>query len=118
MPKTKTAAPADVIVTLAASAADTAVLERFMAHLEPQDSMAVVLGLQQHEALDEEALKQALADAGRELTPIHQDSAIEAARICLPPSNQILAVESGRFHTRMAEQSPGERDTVDSFLVS
>src|SRR3712207_5952305 len=118
MPKNKTAEPADVIVALAASAADTAALEQFLAHLEPQGGMAVVLVLQHREALNEELFKQVLADAGRELTPIEHDASIEGGRFYLPPPNQILTVENGRFQTRMAEQSPGERGTVDSFLVS
>src|SRR3712207_3031050 len=110
--------PADVIVTLAASAADTKALERFLAHLPPQDGMATVVLLQHREALDERQFRQALAEAGRELSAIRQDAPVAAGRIYLPPANEIVTVENGRFQTRPAEQSPGERGTIDSFLVS
>src|SRR3712207_4786904 len=110
--------PADVIVTLAASAADTKALERFLAHLPPQDGMATVVLLQHREALDERQFRQALAEAGRELSAIRQDAPVAAGRIYLPPANEIVTVENGRFQTRPAEESPGERGTVDSFLVS
>src|SRR3712207_4880328 len=105
MPENKTPAPADVIVTLAASAADTTALERFLAHLPPQDGMATAVILQHREALNEGRFKQALAEAGRELTPIQPDTSIEAGRIYLPAPDQIVTIENGRFQTRAAEQS-------------
>ena len=74
--------------------------------------------MQHREALNEIRFKQALTKTGRELTAIKDNEQIKGGRIYLPDANVIVTVEEGRFHTRVAEQEPELRGSIDSFLVS
>jgi two-component system, chemotaxis family, CheB/CheR fusion protein len=109
---------AKAVVALCGTAAETKALERFLATFTQPDDAAVVIVLQHREALDEERLRRVLENTGRELSPVADDAPIEQGRLYLPTSDVIVTVEKGRFQTRPAEQRPGERGTIDSFLVS
>ena len=94
-PEDDPTANARVTVAIGASAASTRALGHFLADLALDDGMAAVVVLQHREALDEEGLGQALAEAGRELTVVRDDAAIEPGRIYLPRANDIVTVGIG-----------------------
>src|SRR5262249_57226715 len=78
-----------------------------------------VLVLQHRESLDEawfgNNLKQ-VHDTG--LTDVVDGGKVEGGTIYLCPTNMITTLQGDRFAVRRAEQAPGERATIDSFLVS
>lgn len=111
--------PAEKIVVLAlsASASDTQSLTHFLRNLPPQDSVAIIVVLQNYDALDEEAVRHGLGDIGRKLADIEDGSAVDPGRIYLCAPNLIVVLEGGRFRTRGADQIGGA-GAIDSFLVS
>ena len=111
-------APPAAVVALCASAASTGSLKYVLARLPPQPDAAVVVVLQHREALDEEGLGRALAEAGREAVPILDGAPVEAGKIYLPAPGAVVTVEDNRFRARAAEQAPGGRGVIDSLLVS
>ncbi|MBV9749247.1 MAG: chemotaxis protein methyltransferase, partial [Acetobacteraceae bacterium] len=110
--------PATVILAIGASAAETASLVRVLAELPPDAGLAVVLALQNREALEEDRFRRALGERADALTAATDGMTAEAGRIYLAASGVILTLKDGRFGTRPAEQAPGERGTIDSFFVS
>ena len=106
------------VVAVGALATSTAGLEQFLTVLPAKMAAAVVLTLQHREALDEAGFTQRLRAAGRELTLIEDGAQIQPGHIYLPPPDVIVAIEAGRFQVQPAEQDPGARGTIDSFLVS
>ena len=110
--------PADLIVAVGASGAISQPVERFLSHLAIDQSMTVVLVFQHREALDEERFSRILAEHQRELSLAADGVPLEAGRIYWSAPNTILTVEDGHFQSRTAQEAPGERGTIDSFLVS
>src|SRR5262249_18613434 len=55
---------------------------------------------------------------GVRLVELTDGTPIEGGTIYLSPVNMIMTVHGDRFAVRQAEQVPGERATIDSFLVS
>ncbi len=108
---------ARVIVALTGNAADTGTLEHLLARL-PLDGAAIVVILQNREALDPGRLAQVLREDGRELADIADGEPVLGGRIYLPPADVLIGIEAGHFRTAAAEQQAGQRGTVDSFLVS
>ncbi len=106
------------VLAIGASAAETGSLVRVLTGLPPDAGIAVVLALQNREALDENAFRGALAERADALTAVADGTPAEAGQIYLPAPNVILTLEEGRFRTRPAEQAPGARGTIDSFFVS
>src|SRR3712207_1787097 len=83
------------------------------------DDQAVVVVLQHREAFEEERFRQALAaQDGLALSPVTNGAALKGGRVYLCPPDQIVTVDNGRLRTRPAEERPGSRGTIDSFLVS
>ncbi|RVU14650.1 CheR family methyltransferase [Methylobacterium oryzihabitans] len=107
-----------VIVAVSASGADTRSLHPLLARVPIPEHAALVVVLQHREALDEDALARALAEAGRSTSPVVDGAQPEGGRLYLPDANVILSLDGGRFRLRPAEQRVGERGTIDSFLVS
>jgi two-component system CheB/CheR fusion protein len=104
---------------IGASAAAIEALERFLAHIAPASDQAIILVLQHREALDEDRLRRALRHhEGLAFSPVENGAPVEGGRIYLSAPNVILTLKNGRFRTRQAQQRPGERATIDSFLVS
>jgi two-component system, chemotaxis family, CheB/CheR fusion protein len=108
----------EILVGVGASAVATAALEKFLAALGPEPGVATILVLQNREALDADSFSHRLRERGREVVGIVDGGAIEAGPIYLLPPNAILNVKNGVFACRTAQQAPGERGTIDSFLVS
>ncbi len=111
-------ASAPVILAVGACAADVASLVRVLTGLRLDASLAVVLAMQQREALDEDAFRRALGEGATALAGIEDGAPIEAGRVYLAGPDVIVTLEGGRFRTRPAEQEPGERGTIDSLFVS
>jgi two-component system, chemotaxis family, CheB/CheR fusion protein len=112
-------ARARLIVGVGASASAIDSIERFFSKLTLGDDQAVVLVLQHHEAFDENRLREMVqrSDGGK-LSEIRDGTALEGGTIYLSPTAMITTIQGGRFAVRKAEQAPGERATIDSFLVS
>ena len=109
---------AAAIVALCASGASTRSLEALLRLLPANGEAAVTIVLQHREALDERHFGLALREAGHALTPITEGEPAEPGHLYLPDANIILSIEAGRFRQETAQQSVGERGTIDSFLIS
>ncbi|WP_245444708.1 CheR family methyltransferase [Microvirga sp. KLBC 81] len=107
-----------MIVAIGASGANSQPVERFLSDLTLDQDMAVVLIFQHREALDEERFRQVLTEQQRELCLVTDGVPLESGKIYWSAPNTILTVENGRFQSRMAEEAPSERGTIDSFFVS
>ncbi|RDI62672.1 two-component system CheB/CheR fusion protein [Microvirga subterranea] len=108
----------NLIVAIGASGSNTSPVERFLAELQPDRTMTVVLVFQHRESLDDERFRQVLATHGRELTPASDGAKVEPGRIYWSAPNTILSLEDGHFRSSPAKEAPGERGTIDSFFVS
>jgi two-component system CheB/CheR fusion protein len=108
-----------MIVGVGASASAGDSLERFFSKLEVGPDQAIVLVLQHHEALDEAWPANNLAHVhGIGIAEVVDGGKAEGGTIYLCPTNMITTLQGERFAVRKAEQAPGERATIDSFLVS
>ncbi|WP_262028793.1 PAS domain S-box protein [Microvirga sp. Mcv34] len=109
---------ASFIVAAGVSGAESHSLERFLAELTIGEQMAVVLVFHHREALDDGRFAATLAQHDRHLTQAVRGALVESGRIYWSALNTILTVEDGRFQIRDAQEPPGERGTIDSFLIS
>jgi two-component system CheB/CheR fusion protein len=110
---------ARLIVGVGASAGAMDSIERFFSKLSLEPDQALVLALQLHEALDETRLREILAKArGANVSDIHDGAIVEGGTIYVCPTAMITTVQGDKFAVRKAAQEPGERATIDSFLVS
>ncbi|HEX2724521.1 MAG TPA: CheR family methyltransferase, partial [Beijerinckiaceae bacterium] len=107
-----------VVIGIGASAAVAQSLASLLGKLSAAPDQAIVMVLQQREALDERPLFEAIARRGGKLAPIEGGKPLEGGCIYLSPANAIVTVENGRFRIHSAEEPPGSRGTIDSFLVS
>nr|WP_028135857.1 PAS domain-containing protein [Bradyrhizobium japonicum] len=108
---------APLIVGVGASPGSLGSIARFFAKLTVGTDLTVVLTLGHHEAFDE--VREAVRKAnGGKIAEIADGHAIEGGTIYLCPPAMITTIRNGRFAVRKAEQSPGERAIIDSFLVS
>src|SRR4051794_6767995 len=108
-----------LVIGVGASAGAIDSIERFFAKLTLGEDQAVVLVLQNAEALDETRLRSIVQRAdGARVVDIRDGMVIEGEAIYLSPAAMITTIQGGRLAVRKAEQGPGERATIDSFLVS
>ncbi len=108
-----------LIIGVGASPGALDSIERFFAKLTIGADQALVLALQHHEAFNKQQLRGILqASNGGKLADISDGHPIEGGTIYLCPPAMITTIQSNRFALRKAEQAPGERATIDSFLVS
>jgi two-component sensor histidine kinase len=108
-----------LIVGVGASASARDSVERFFSRLSLGTDQAVVLVMQHREALDEVWLRAQIEPLdGVRLTEAGDGAEIEGKTIYLCPANMITTLLGDRFAVREAEHAPGERATIDSFLVS
>jgi two-component system CheB/CheR fusion protein len=110
---------APLVIGVGASPAALDSIERFFAKLTVAADQAIVLALQHHEGFDEVRLREILrgVNAGK-VADISDAQVIEGGAIYLCPLAMITTIRRDRFAIRKAEQAPGERATIDSFLVS
>ncbi|MBW7968814.1 CheR family methyltransferase [Bradyrhizobium sp. BR 10289] len=112
-------AKAPLIIGVGASAGAIDSIERFFAKLTLADDQAIVLVLQNREALSDQRLHALIRRAeGAALSDISDGTAVQGGTIYLSPVAMITTLQGGRLAVRKAEQGPGERATIDSFLVS
>ncbi|MEW6150237.1 MAG: CheR family methyltransferase, partial [Pseudomonadota bacterium] len=108
-----------LIIGVGASPGALDSIERFFSRLTIGSDQAIVLALQNHEAFNERQLREIVqASNGGKLTDISDGHPIEGGSVYLCPPSMITTIQSNRFALRKAEQAPGERATIDSFLVS
>jgi two-component system CheB/CheR fusion protein len=108
-----------LIIGVGASAGAADSIERFLSNLKLESDQALVLALQHREALNESRLREGLQRLdGVKLVEAADNMPIGGGTIYLCPANMITAIQGDHFATRQAQQSPGERATIDSFLVS
>lgn len=110
---------APLIIGVGASPGALDSIERFFAKLTVGVDQAVVLALQHHEAFDEPRLRNVVRNSpGGKIAEVADGHPIEGGAIYLCPTAMITTIQGDRFALRKAEQAPGERATIDSFLVS
>jgi len=109
--KTKT-----LIVGVGASSGAMQSIIRFFSRLAGDPGQAIVLVVQHREALDTERLKTVVGAGG--IAEPRDGEEIEGGTIYLCGADMITTVQGDRFAVRKAQQAPGERGTIDSFLVS
>lgn len=108
-----------LIIGVGASPGRLGSIERFFAKLTVGDDQAIVLALQHHETFDAQRLREIVQGTnGGRVADIRDGHAIEGGTIYLCPPAMITTIQGDRFAIRKAEQAPGERATIDSFLVS
>ncbi|MFH0300046.1 chemotaxis protein CheB [Bradyrhizobium sp. 31Argb] len=112
-------AKAPLIIGVGASAGAMDSIERFFSRLALNSDQAIVLVLQRREAFDDGRLREMLQrPEGSRLSEIQDGAMIEGGTIYLCPVDRIATIQGGRLAIRGAAQAPGERATIDSFLVS
>jgi two-component system, chemotaxis family, CheB/CheR fusion protein len=110
---------APLVIGVGASPGALDSIERFFAKLTVGADQAIVLALQHHEAFDGARLREAVQGSnGGKISSIRDAQIIEGGAIYLCPPAMITTIHGDRFAIRKAEQAPGERATIDSFLVS
>jgi two-component system CheB/CheR fusion protein len=107
------------VVGLGAFAATFQTLVALFA-ITPQDSgAAFVIVSESREALDVDALIQSLNRGSGPPAQIATDGGkLEADKIYVAPIGLIVTFEDGRLRLAEAQQKPGHRGTVDTFLIS
>ncbi|SFH69860.1 CheR family methyltransferase [Bradyrhizobium sp. Gha] len=110
---------APLIIGVGASAGAIDSIERFFGKLTLGEDQAIVLVLQNREALSDERLHAIIQRAkGAQFSHVTDGMTLEGGTIYLSPMAMITTIQGGRLAARKAEQGPGERATIDSFLVS
>ncbi|HZR72825.1 CheR family methyltransferase, partial [Bradyrhizobium sp.] len=110
---------APLVIGVGASAGTMSSIERFFSKFSLDDGQAIVLVLQHREAFDEGWLRSVLARLdGTRLAEPRDGAEIEGGTIYLCAADAITTIQNDKFAVRPAQQAPGERATIDSFLVS
>ncbi|WP_298258093.1 CheR family methyltransferase [Bradyrhizobium sp.] len=110
---------APLVIGVGASASTMNSIERFFSKFSLDPEQAIVLVLQHREAFDEAWLRGILARLdGTKLAQPRDGEKIEGGTIYLCAADAITTIQNDRFAVRPAQQAPGERATIDSFLVS
>jgi two-component system, chemotaxis family, CheB/CheR fusion protein len=108
-----------LIIGVGASAGAIESIERFLAKLKLQSDQIAVLAIQHREAFDQHRLHELLRTPdAQKLVEAADGVALDGGTIYLCPANMITAIQGKHFAVRPAQQSPGERATIDSFMVS
>ena len=108
-----------LVIGVGASAGMMNSIERFFSKFSLDAGQAIVFVLQHREALDEAWLQGILGRLnGTRLDQPRDGAAIEGGTIYLCAADAITTIQNDRFAVRPAQQAPGERATIDSFLVS
>lgn len=112
-------AKAPLVIGVGASASTMSSIERFFSRFALDGGQATVLVLQHREAFEEGRLRGILTRLdGTKLAEPRDGAEIEGGTIYLCPADAITTIQNDKFAVRPAQQAPGERATIDSFLVS
>jgi len=107
-----------LVIGVGASASTMNSIERFFSKFSLDSEQTIVLVLQHREAFDEKWLRGILGRDGSRLAEARDGGDIEAGTIYLCFAGTITTIHRNRFAVRPAQQAPGERATIDSFLIS
>ncbi|HEY0572204.1 MAG TPA: CheR family methyltransferase [Enterovirga sp.] len=107
-----------VVIGIGGSGAALDSISGLLAKLPPAPDQAIVVVLQHREAIEDEALRQALAVHHEHFQPIEDGTQLQGGRIYVAPQNVIVTLADGHFQSRPAQQEPGSRGTIDSFFLS
>ena len=108
-----------LVIGVGASASVMNSIERFFSKFSLDAEQAVVLVLQHREAFDERWLRGILERLnGTRIAAPRDGDTIEGGTIYLCAADAITTIQNDKFAVRPAQQAPGERATIDSFLVS
>lgn len=112
-------AKSPLVIGVGASANAMDSIERFLSKLSLDAGQAIVLVLQHREAFSEGWLRGILERLnGTRLAEARDGGEIEGGTIYLCAVDAITTIQNNRFAVRPAQQAPGERATIDSFMVS
>lgn len=106
-----------VVVAIGGSGGRAKPIEDFIAAVPVHADVATVVVLQHREALDDR-FGAHLGISEHEIITIADGMTFLAGYTYLAPPGVIVTLANGTFHVRPANQMPGERGTIDSFLVS
>jgi two-component system CheB/CheR fusion protein len=106
------------IIGIGVAAVAVPSMSAFFSRYGVNPDQAAVLVFQHREALDEDHLRRTLQGLDGGLTSVQDGAAIEGGKIYACPPDMITTIHANRFAVRPAQQAPGERGTIDSFLVS
>lgn len=107
-----------VVLAIGGSGGRIGPIAEFLAAVPPHPQIATVIVLQHREALDADRFSRQLMLSGRQPVAIADGMTAAAGNTYLAPADAIVTLADGAFQMRSADQIPGERGTVDSFLVS
>ncbi|MGH6743193.1 MAG: CheR family methyltransferase, partial [Bradyrhizobium sp.] len=112
-------AKSPLVIGVGASARAMDSIERFFSKFSLDAGQAIVLVLQHREAFSEGWLRGILERLnGTRLAEARDGGEIEGGTIYLCAVDAITTIQNNRFAVRPAQQAPGERATIDSFMVS
>ncbi|MBP0495347.1 CheR family methyltransferase [Pararoseomonas indoligenes] len=107
------------VVGLGVSAATFQALVRLFSIMPRESGAAFVIVSESREAIDTAALIRALNENGGPAAGLAADGdRLVADRILVAPVGTMTTLEDGRLRIAPAEERPGHRGTVDSFLIS
>jgi two-component system CheB/CheR fusion protein len=109
---------APLVVGVGASAAVLNSIERLFSRLLLDPEQAVVLVVQHREAFDEGWLRGLLASRDAKVAEVRDGERIASGTIYFCAACAMTTVQNDKFAVRPAQQAPGERATIDSFLIS
>ncbi|HTI67266.1 MAG TPA: CheR family methyltransferase [Caulobacteraceae bacterium] len=107
-----------LVVGVAASAATLPSLERLFAQGPLPAGVAFVISLRQSDGLDFATVAAALAPHGFAAEAVADGERAQAGRVYVGPLDRLMTLEGEAFRLAPAEQPPGERAAIDSFLIS
>jgi two-component system CheB/CheR fusion protein len=108
-----------IVIGVGASSSSVASIERFFSKLVLSPGEAIVLAVQHREALDVARVREALKKFdGLDISDVANGTAVQGGRIYLCAADVITTLNGGHLEVRPAERGPGQRGTIDSFLVS
>jgi two-component system, chemotaxis family, CheB/CheR fusion protein len=108
-----------LVIGVGASASTMSSIERFFSKFKLDAGQAIVLALQHREAFNEGWLRGIIERLdGAKLAAPSDGAEIEGGTIYLCAADAITTIQDDKFAVRPAQQAPGERATIDSFLVS
>jgi two-component system, chemotaxis family, CheB/CheR fusion protein len=108
-----------LVIAVGAAASEKQSIERFFSRFSFHPEQAIVLVLQHREAFEENWLRDILGRLdGANISEPQDGAEIKGGTVYLCPAAAITTIHADTFAVRPAQQSPGERATIDSFLVS